>query len=450
MHSSSANAIALEQEFQWFAKIIENRLSIYFQQTEQASDMFSDVVLPDLSSYDDMYSRVVREYNMSLEERVVLLLALAPHVCPQLLDLFFLRNTNYDRGFTQFGGLKGYNHAGFIPTVETALFLLAGENLEKRFQLLSLFSDHHYFQKNKILLLGSITSGEPSASRMLSVSDEYLHHFISNEMNKSVGSAIFPAQLVTTNLEWEDLVLADEIIDQVMQIRAWITHGHQLMEEWGMKKWLKPGYRAVFYGVAGTGKTLTAALLGKTAGLDVCKIDLSIFRSGHNHEIKQFISDLIDQAQRKNWILLFDLGDDSYSEKSLAVNNGYQQPQFIQLPFLLRSLENFSGVAIFIADLSTPLNKCFYSGLQSVIHFPVPSFRERKALWLQAFSKNTSLQKELHFDEIASRYEITGGAIMEVSRQAMLRALQRGDQTIQLNDLLKSLDQFERTEKSMG
>ncbi|MEA2559040.1 MAG: hypothetical protein QOH06_544 [Acidobacteriota bacterium] len=38
---------------------------------------------------------------------------------------------------------------------------------------------------------------------------------------------------------------------------------------------LKPGFRALFHGPSGTGKTLAAALLGKAAGLPVFRVDLS-------------------------------------------------------------------------------------------------------------------------------------------------------------------------------
>lgn len=47
------------------------------------------------------------------------------------------------------------------------------------------------------------------------------------------------------------------------EINTWIRHQHTIMEDWGLKRILKAGYRALFYGPPGTGKTLAATLLGK-------------------------------------------------------------------------------------------------------------------------------------------------------------------------------------------
>ena len=76
---------------------------------------------------------------MTFDERAILALALVPHVRPQLFDPFLAKNPNIDRGFTEFGGILAGNHGGFWPTVETAAFILAGEDLERRFVVQALF-----------------------------------------------------------------------------------------------------------------------------------------------------------------------------------------------------------------------------------------------------------------------------------------------------------------------
>jgi hypothetical protein len=58
------------------------------------------------------------------EEEIVLLLALMPHISSETLDLFFYRNKDYDRPYTEFGGWSGISHGGFLPTGQTTVFLL--------------------------------------------------------------------------------------------------------------------------------------------------------------------------------------------------------------------------------------------------------------------------------------------------------------------------------------
>ena len=52
-----------------------------------------------------------------------------------MLDVFFTQNKETQRGFAEFGGLQGKAHSGFLPTVETVLFVLAGQDLNKRFEM---------------------------------------------------------------------------------------------------------------------------------------------------------------------------------------------------------------------------------------------------------------------------------------------------------------------------
>ena len=81
----------------------------------------------------------MRQHRLSIGERLVLLLAIIPHVRPQLLDVLWARNEATERGFTEFGGWHGTTHGGFIPTGETAAFLLAGDELAGRFAVSRLF-----------------------------------------------------------------------------------------------------------------------------------------------------------------------------------------------------------------------------------------------------------------------------------------------------------------------
>ena len=89
-------------------------------------------------------------------------------------------------------------------------------------------------------------------------------------------SKIFSAQELETEMEWSDLVLPPKVIDQIENIKNWVLHQNTMIEEWGMKRSFKSGYKALFYGPPGTGKTLTASLLGKYTQKPVYKVDLSI------------------------------------------------------------------------------------------------------------------------------------------------------------------------------
>jgi hypothetical protein len=62
---------------------------------------------------------------------------------------------------------------------------------------------------------------------------------------------LFPAQKISTPFDWNDVVLDENILDQVMKINSWMQYEDTLLNDWGLSKSIKPGYRALFYGPPG-------------------------------------------------------------------------------------------------------------------------------------------------------------------------------------------------------
>jgi hypothetical protein len=430
-----SNATALSEEMQWLARVIDTRMKLYWKQPCDYSDIL-DLPPPPLSN--SQYGRIVQHYQFSAWERIVLLLALAPHIQPHLLDVFFVKNADYDRGFTEFGGIKGQNHGGFIPTGETAAFILAANDFEKRFQFLSIFSEDHPFKKFGILRLAASANDEPYLSSALTLTSEYLNYFTLGTSHKPDYSTSFPAKRIYTELGWEDLVLENSIREEVDEIRDWITHGHTLLEDWGMKKRIKPGFRALFYGPPGTGKTLTASLLGKSTGLDVYRIDLSMIVSKFIGETEKNLANVFDQAQNKNWILFFDEADALFGKRTQtsSSNDRYANQE---VSYLLQRIEDFPGVIILATNLKANLDEAFSRRFQSMIYFPMPGPEQRYHLWLQFFSSAVRLEEGLDLYEIAENYELAGGAITNVARYCFLMAVKKENREIAKRDIIAGI-----------
>jgi len=88
-------------------------------------------------------------------------------------------------------------------------------------------------------------------------------------------------------IEWNKLVLNTETMKQVLELLASIRHERELMEDRGRNRILKPGYKCLFFGPPGTGKTMTATLLGKEVNMDLYRIDLSAVVSKYIGETKK-------------------------------------------------------------------------------------------------------------------------------------------------------------------
>lgn len=432
-----ANAETLGKELRWLAEIIDARMKIYWSQPVTVSDI-TEIEPPQLHDDESVYASIVRYYKMTFAERVILALALAPHIQPNLLDVFFVKNADYDRGFTEFGGTKGQNHGGFIPTGETASFILSANDLEKRFELLKTFDEDHFFRKFKILDLIHAQSHEPFLSGVLTISSEYLSYFTSGASHKPDYGINFPAKRIYTSLDWTDLVLDDNIMDEVAEIRDWIEYGDTLINDWEMSKKIKPGFRTLFYGPPGTGKTLTASLLGKSAEMDVYRIDLSMVVSKYIGETEKNLANVFDQAETKRWILFFDEADALFGKRSQTSSSNDRHANQ-EVSYLLQRIEDFPGVVILATNLKANLDDAFSRRFQSMIFFPMPGALQRRRLWQQAFSSHTVLEEGFNLDEIANKHEMAGGAIINVSRYASMKALKRGDNVIRKKDVIEGV-----------
>ncbi len=407
------NANVLAQDLYWLHQVVETRLALYLGRDTPYKDIH-DVPVPKIKNDDSLYARAVLHYQMGVPERLTLLLALAPHVRPQILDPLFVKNATYDRGFSEFGGLRGHAHSGFLPTGETVMFIVAGNDLAMRFQLMSLFEKDHYFAKHNILRMQRVEHDEPPLAGQLTLSKEYLGYFTTGIVNKPDFSGDFPAKLLTTKLEWEDLVLPDETLTEIEEIRAWIEHGDYILNDWKLIKKIKPGYRTLFHGPPGTGKTLTASLLGKVTGLDVYRIDLSMIVSKYIGETEKNLAGVFDMAENKNWILFFDEADALFGKRT-QTKDSHDRYANQEISFLLQRIEDFPGVAILASNLKSNLDDAFSRRFQSFVFFPMPQPPDRLRLWEQAFD-GLPLDSKVDFEKLAQDHEMAGGAIINVLR----------------------------------
>ena len=251
-------------------------------------------------------------------------------------------------------------------------------------------------------------------------------------------SAAFPAHRITTPMNWPDLVLAPPVMAQIQELNTWLAHGDTLMEEWGLAKKIKPGYRALFYGPLGTGKTLTATLLAKASGRDIYRIDLSTIVSKYIGETEKNLSKVFDAASDKNWILFFDEADALFGKRT-EVNNSNDRHTNQQTGYLLQRIEYFPGVVILSTNLKANMDGAFTRRFQAMIHFTTPAREQRLQLWKNAFEGTCELDDAVDLEQLAKDYELTGGAIINVLRYCAMQAISRGSRSVGNDDIVEGI-----------
>lgn len=427
------HAQALGAELDWLTQVLERRLAQHFNNEVMALDVEAPR-LPEGSALAAVHAELAAaqgEAMLSVEERLLLALALAPHLRPEALDLLFMRNQNLDRGYTELGGLGPRAHGGFRPTGETAAFLLAGGALARRLALVALLGPAHAFASRGVLQLAEPASGEPRLNGPLGISPQVLQRLCTGHQRKPDRDAQFPATLISSPLRWNDLVLAPEVLQEVGSLTAWLKHGSVLMNDWGLARRLKPGYRALFRGPPGTGKTLTAALIGQQAGVDVYRVDVPGVLSRTLADTERQLGHVFDQAASRNWLLVLDEADAlmGHGHDASHADGRTLNPAIASL---WRRVEDFPGVVVLVSRLGGQMADTVAHRLQSVVHFPMPDAQQRLRLWRGMLAEHR-LAPDVRLDDLAQRHELSGGAMANVIRHAALSALSQG--RAQVSDL---------------
>ncbi len=427
----------LEQEFNWFKKVLSRRIESYFN--EQQFD-FVNVPPPQLSA-NCHYSARVSEHQLNPQQRLLLILAWTAEFAADELDLLQTRNQMYDLPYAEFGGLHNHNQPGFKPTLQTALFLLAGVDRVAALMAQQSFAASDWLFAQNILFWDESESTGANIHRPLQLTAqtrlELLHGQSRLAGQRPKFSAQFPAKELTTQFSWADLILPPGTQSHLNELQLWLQHGDTLRQEWNMAKALSPGYKALFYGPPGTGKTLTAALLGKTLNQPVYRIDLSQVVSKYIGETEKNLERIFQTAESQDWILFFDEADALFGKRT-QVSSSNDRHANMETGYLLQRIEACSNLVILASNLKDNIDEAFLRRFQSIILFDNPGPNERLKLWQQGFSKKADLS-DIDCGQLAQQYELSGAEINNVIRYASLMALEHHDGKINQLDVVTAI-----------
>lgn len=418
------NSSSLSTALLYLRSVVAGRLRVHLEQAEKI-EVGGAAYLEDNSAF----ARFLQLHQPTFKEYIVLLLALVPHVQPQFYSQLMAEFLPEGGELPEFGGVRGVHHRGILPTGETAQFVLAGNDLSKRLEIQALFTQSHWLVQKRILTLEAVREGEPAMSGRLILDSEIVELLTVGNISPPRFSMDFPAERIATQLEWDDLILHPNTLLQIRDLENWMRWNETLMNEWGLKKHVKRGYRSLFYGPPGTGKTLTATLLGKYTGKEVYRVDLSQTVSKYIGETEKNLSKLFDKAENKNWILFFDEADALFGKRT-DIRDAHDKYANQEVAYLLQRVEAYEGLVILASNQRTNIDEAFTRRFQSIIHFPFPRTEERLALWQKAVPGQTNVAADVNWSQIAARFELTGANIVNVVQHSLLTMLANENQSL--------------------
>ena len=382
------------------------------------------------------------------EEWIIIMLALVPHVLPNFFESIIFNAMPKGGDFPEFGGVKATNHRGFLPTGETALFIVAGNEVKHRLAVSQFFEQEHWFYKQQVLWLEPVKEGEPEMSGRIILAHEWVDKLLHQKEWVPKFGVDFPAQKINTPMLWDDVVLHPRTLQQVNDISIWLQHHTRFANDENLARKIKPGYRVLFYGPSGTGKTLTAALLGKQFDKDVYRIDLSQIVSKYIGETEKNLENVFRRAESREWILFFDEADALFGKRT-NVQSAHDKYANQEVSYLLQRVEDFPGLLILASNFKNNLDDAFIRRFHSVVHFPMPNAAERLILWKKSLPASLKHQN-IDLKGLSEQYELSGASILNAVQFAVLQSFARNDGNLTQPDLINGIrKEFMKEEKSV-
>ncbi|PIB37438.1 hypothetical protein BFP72_06175 [Reichenbachiella sp. 5M10] len=402
---------------------------------------FSLPVVKDGGEYADL----LLKHGLSDLERLVLILAMLPDIYPVGLESLE-RACQSDHNLQLMSRSIRQGGTALLPVGGLVVFLVGEQH---RRQVQEALSPGGKLLSHGLINLEKTGNSAPLLSSIVSPTMETSEALLFNRRYQPSYGQDFPAQQLVSRLSWDDLVLPYETHEGLDEVENWLCCHERLDALEGVSRKIKRGYRALFYGPSGTGKTLTATLLGKQFDKEVYHVDLSMMVSKYVGETEKNLKKVFDAAEHRDWILFFDEADALFGKRTntSSSNDRYANQE---VSYLLQRIEDYPGMILLASNFRGNMDQAFLRRFQSMIHFPIPSTEERFKLWTKAFDNEFELAEDVDFRKLAKDYELTGSSISNVLRYCALAALRVGSASINHELILRGIKRERQKEgKSM-
>ena len=224
------------------------------------------------------------------------------------------------------------------------------------------------------------------------------------------------------------------------------------LKNWGIKD-KKKGIdaRIIFYGVAGTGKTITALALAKSLKKQIISFDCSKILSMYVGESEKNVRKIFDDYKelciktKSEPVLLLNEADQFLSNRVSGQISGSDKMHNQMQNIFLEQIEKFDGILIATTNLLDSIDKAFSRRFNYKIEFLKPDEKQRIILWKKLLPSNLPLEDNFDIKKL-STFTLTGGQIELVIKNTAYKLAVHDEPLFKIEDFI---DEIKKEEKSM-
>ncbi len=288
-------------------------------------------------------------------------------------------------------------------------------------------------------------------SKSFFIIDEILQRIINFEPKQSKKIKIESVlkdqdifELIEPSTDINDIIMPEntkELLENILKQQD--KKVLERLHSWGIKSNKNIEAKIIFYGPAGTGKTMSALAMAKSMKKSVLSFDCSKILSKWVGESEQNVRKIFDtyknivQTCKQSPILLLNEADQFLSTRVDGSSGSDKMHNQMQNIFL-EQIERFSGVIIATTNFLESLDSAFSRRFDYKIEFKKPDFKDRLKIWEKFLPKKALFEKDFDIN-ILSNYELSGAQILMVVKNTALKVAVSKDGVFKMQDFIENI-----------
>lgn len=230
----------------------------------------------------------------------------------------------------------------------------------------------------------------------------------------------------------DDVVLpSQEIKEPILSVLDMYKENDKFYDEWNMKSVMgeNKGTNLLFSGPSGTGKTMMAKAIGSYLDKEVRYVAFDSLLSSYYAGSERNIGKLFEEINESDCVVIIDEADGLLNRRGQA-SSSTDSTENRLVDIFLRELEEHEGIVVMTSNFTKNIDKAVDRRLDLSLEFPFPDEKARKKIWQTHVPEEMPLSKEVDFDRIAEKFEVTGGQIKNAVINAARKAISDGKEKV--------------------